>query len=321
MAGTCEHAVDSAETLGLSGPFTKPTSAPLALKPDGPVAVPMADGLAMAAGGGDPLLESYSGPPVNAFSVVQGSVAGPSEAWAAAAPLLDGEAVFAGGVPAAGGVESQALLFVPAAEAAIPYGLRFSNVRVGSKAVAALVVTNVGGQPLVISGVSLAGRSAPDFTIKNGCAGRSVTFGQSCTLTVRFKPKAGGRHWPTFTVQSNSITSRTYKLFGDAVSTGTAPSAVLPTGGPGAVPVVTCRRVNGARRCTKQLIAATATFTIARARVVLSRSGVTYARGIAWLTNLFLSAPRTIPAGLYTLKFLDQEGSKTVSRVVPFRVG
>jgi hypothetical protein len=73
--------------------------------------------------------------------------------------------------------------------------LDFGEVPVGAPAEKALVVTNDGAAPLPLGTATLGGAAVADYSVlENGCAGTTLAAGQSCSITVRFRPgDAGGR--------------------------------------------------------------------------------------------------------------------------------
>jgi parallel beta-helix repeat protein len=85
-----------------------------------------------------------------------------------------------------------------------PASLAFAGTVVGSGAAAqSVTVTNSGTASATVSGVAVTG----DFSQTNTCSG--VAVGGSCTVTVTFKPTAGGARTGTLTVTSNANNSPT----------------------------------------------------------------------------------------------------------------
>jgi len=80
-----------------------------------------------------------------------------------------------------------------------PASLSFAGTVVGSTAAAqSVTVTNSGTASATVSGVTVTG----DFSQTNTCT--SVAVGASCTVTVTFKPTAGGVRAGTLTLTSNA---------------------------------------------------------------------------------------------------------------------
>jgi hypothetical protein len=74
-----------------------------------------------------------------------------------------------------------------------PAGASFADTLIGQSTPSQpLVLTNDGPDPIDISGVSLAGLDQSDFTIADGCTGRSLSSGDNCTVDVAFAPTARG---------------------------------------------------------------------------------------------------------------------------------
>lgn len=81
-----------------------------------------------------------------------------------------------------------------------PTTLSFAGQLVGASGAAQLVkLTNSGNVSLTISGISISG----DFSQLNNC-GSSLAAGANCTITVSFKPTAGGSRTGALTVSDNS---------------------------------------------------------------------------------------------------------------------
>ncbi len=167
-----------------------------------------------------------------------------------------------------------------------------------------LTVTNNGGQPLSITGLTFTGANAGDFILtSNGCLG-SVAPGGSCELTVSFAPQGLGARAATLQFASNDPSSPLQvALSGTGGSLPTGPTgatgspgptgatgsagptgatgATGPAGAPGKVELVTCRtvtttvtkKVNGktrrvkaqAQKCTGRLVSGTVQFTVTAA--------------------------------------------------------
>lgn len=88
-----------------------------------------------------------------------------------------------------------------------PDSLSFATSIAGQSSVATPVtLTNKGSAPLAISGISLSGTNAGDFSQQNNC-GTSVAAGATCTINVTFKPTAGGTRTATLMVTDNALGS------------------------------------------------------------------------------------------------------------------
>jgi parallel beta-helix repeat protein len=100
---------------------------------------------------------------------------------------------------------------------ASPAGLSFAGTVVGStSATQAVTITNSGTASATVSGVSVTG----DFSQTNNCT--SIAVSASCTVTVTFKPTAGGTRTGTLTVTSNANNSpTTVSLTGNGIGSTT----------------------------------------------------------------------------------------------------
>ncbi|WNI17077.1 choice-of-anchor D domain-containing protein [Actinacidiphila sp. ITFR-21] len=105
-----------------------------------------------------------------------------------------------------------------------PGGLSFAATVVGSSAATqAVTVSNTGTTSATVSGVSVTG----DFSQTNNCG--TVAVGSSCTVTVGFKPTAGGARTGTLTVTSNANNSpTTVGLSGSGIDSSTDIAAGRP---------------------------------------------------------------------------------------------
>ena len=88
-----------------------------------------------------------------------------------------------------------------------PTSLSFSAQTVGTTSAAQTVtLTNVGPATLTISSISFTGTSSADFTQTNTC-GTSLASGSSCTISVRFAPRARGTRSATLRITDSDPTS------------------------------------------------------------------------------------------------------------------
>ena len=267
----------------------------------------------------------------------------------AAVPLPDGQVLIAGGSVVTNGVGLQsAELYVPAPQAAASGG-DFGSQPVGQASAAQpVVVTNVGAQALRISFTALdqtAGDPSDFSLLSDGCAGRTLAFEQSCTITVRFTPSELGSRTATLDLADNEPSSGTIALSGTGAATtgvgGSEPpvtgpqgppgpigpagpagpagpkGARGPAGKPGQIRLVTCTRVvkhhkKPVRVCKTKVISGTATFTATPAKAKLTRGHRVYATGTALYAQLNLRARRAIHPGRYTLTLTRHDGHRVI---------
>ncbi len=93
-------------------------------------------------------------------------------------------------------------LLVPAA-ALGPASLVFSAQLAGTTSAAQTATLSNSGTTLTISGVTITGANAGDFSLTNGC-GASLAGGANCQIPVTFKPSVGGAESATLTVTDDS---------------------------------------------------------------------------------------------------------------------
>lgn len=93
------------------------------------------------------------------------------------------------------GTQSVALTGAATEVKLVPTSLKFGSVTVGQTKTLPVTLTNVGSSAMSIvsPGIVITGTAAGDYTQTNTC-GSSVGAGQSCTISVTFKPtKTGSR--------------------------------------------------------------------------------------------------------------------------------
>lgn len=217
---------------------------PMATVRVGPSASPLPDGRVLVAGGSlsggggalssteifDPATETFSTGP-----------ALPAPRFAAAAsPVSGGRTLLAGGGQALSNPSATSVIFNTAPEPTAS-GRAFGDQTVDRpSAVRQISVTNLGAQILRIGGAPvLGGTDAADFAIAGDtCAGRSLSFRQSCEVGVVLTPSALGARSATLVIESNTdpvITS--FPLTGIGVEPPTGPTGATgetgSTGGTG----------------------------------------------------------------------------------------
>jgi len=98
--------------------------------------------------------------------------------------------------------------------------LSFGNQTVGTASAAqSLTVTNSGGAALNISSVLLTGANYGDFSGTSTCVNVTVSVGQTCTVTITFKPTAAGPRAAAISITDNAANSpQTVQLGGTGVN-------------------------------------------------------------------------------------------------------
>jgi hypothetical protein len=235
---------------------------------------------------------------------------------AATVTLPNGKVLIAGGYGNSGYLKSAEEPSISPVGAQISGG-NFGEEPVGQPSAAqTVVVTNVGAQPLSISGAALSGANAADFKIEQDfCAAAELELRQVCVITVSFTPPAAGSFSARLTLRDNETTPSSLALSGRSVAatgglvgpTGAAgpagkdgPAGPAGTSGPtgkegapGELELVTCKAVTvivkkhghkhtvHAEDCTGKLVSGSAALTISAssAHATLARAGVVYATG------------------------------------------
>ena len=86
-----------------------------------------------------------------------------------------------------------------------PAGLSFGNQTEGTSVTKTVTLKNTGATTLSITGMTVTGPGAADFTLTpaSNC-GSSLTAGNSCTISVKFKPVAKVSYSATLNVMDNA---------------------------------------------------------------------------------------------------------------------
>ena len=84
----------------------------------------------------------------------------------------------------------------------LPKNLNFGNVQVGSSLQKTVTMQNVGAASMSISGFSITGANAADYSQTNNC-GTSLAGHASCTITVTFTPAATGTRLANLSITDN----------------------------------------------------------------------------------------------------------------------
>ena len=159
---------------------------------------------------------------------------GPTQAWSGGGVALTRAWVTAQ-------VFAQMPLSSAPAMSATPTSLSFGERVVGTVGSSQTVtVKNTGSAPMTLSGTSITGTNAPDFSVVSNSCGTSVAAGASCSIGVNFAPGAVGTRSASMSISHNAAgTPQVVGLGG----TGTAPhlvgapTNVVATGGDGALKV------------------------------------------------------------------------------------
>jgi hypothetical protein len=85
----------------------------------------------------------------------------------------------------------------------VPTSLSFGSQKIGTtSAPKSVTMTNVGTSTLTISGISLTGANAGDFSQTHTCGG-TLGAGASCTISVTFHPSATGARSAALSISDN----------------------------------------------------------------------------------------------------------------------
>ncbi|HET6864644.1 MAG TPA: choice-of-anchor D domain-containing protein [Solirubrobacteraceae bacterium] len=175
----------------------------------------------------NPVTEQFSASDLGAMTTPRG--------FAVAAPLLNGKVLIAGGDEFLGDPLASAELFEPPPEATAVGG-NFGDQTVHQPSVdEPVTISNLGAQGLAFAGASLSGQDPGDYALAaDGCAGRTLAFLQSCTITVRFTPAANGARPAEIVLDDNETSPEKIQLSGTGVPANSGPTGpagpIGPTG-------------------------------------------------------------------------------------------
>ncbi|UTF54821.1 Ig-like domain-containing protein [Natronosalvus rutilus] len=99
----------------------------------------------------------------------------------------------------------------PGRVAVDPGAVDFADTEVGSTASQTVTVTNIGGTPLTVSGVDLAGAGTP-FDVVAGNATTQLATGETHTVTVSFEPTTVGGASDTLRIHTDDTTTPVLEL-------------------------------------------------------------------------------------------------------------
>jgi hypothetical protein len=90
----------------------------------------------------------------------------------------------------------------------LPSSLTFAARNQGTTSIPQQVtLTNVGNAVLTVSGISLVGVNAGDYSIQSNTCGSSLLANASCTVSISFSPTASGARRATLQVVSDAASS------------------------------------------------------------------------------------------------------------------
>jgi hypothetical protein len=323
-------------------------------------AAPLAEGEVLVAGGtGSETIAELFNPSKELFGALPGSSANSElrigRVAASAAPLPNGQILIAGGAGA--GAEKSAELFFSAPQATVAGGTFNDQTVSQPSAVSVIVLTNVGAQALSFGNVPSPTNT--EFAITGQtCESRTLAFGQSCTISVRFMPATTGTKTGSIVVPDNEPGEQlTIALGGAGVAANAGPTgqngqsgatgaqgaagatgaagpngpagARGPAGQDGQVILVTCtsttKTVNHkpkkVTKCKSRPVPSPTTFTASvLERASLGRHGFVYARGTAEKGRVVLHATRALAAGRYTLTLIRGHGTHAVVHRTPIEL-
>ena len=138
------------------------------------------------------------------------------------------------GLAAAGAASSVTITYMLPAASVSPQSISFAPQPQATLSPSQPVtVTNTGGAPLRVTGLTFTGSDAGDFLVSSDdCRGAAIDPGTTCIVNVSFAPQAQGSRTATLNVKSNDpLTPATLVLSG--TGSQLAAGTQGPTGAPG----------------------------------------------------------------------------------------
>ena len=204
-----------------------------------------------------------------------------------------------------------------------------------------VTVTDVGTDPLAVTGFQFNGTDSGDFVVESSTCGGTLQVGGSCTIEIAFVPQASGARTAALVVSSDAPTA-SLPLAGTGGSLPAGPTgptgaigktgatgATGPQGRPGKVELVTCKtvtkKVKGHRRnvvkCSGRLVSGTVKFTTSGASdtATIARGQNVYATGAliaigGGRRQLLLKQLKPLRAGRYTLTVRHRAHGRSSAR-------
>jgi FG-GAP-like repeat/Cep192 domain 4 len=101
-----------------------------------------------------------------------------------------------------------------------PGRLNFGAINAGTTSAAmTTTLVNTGNASLTLTGISIAGVDAGDFSVSSNNCGSSLNAGSSCAVSVKFTPTAGGARAGTVSISDNASNSpQTVVLSGTGIT-------------------------------------------------------------------------------------------------------
>jgi WD40 repeat protein len=219
-----------------TGNFDSATSLPAGR--NGAGAAVLGDGTVLIAGGALPLAPSATTliyePVTGAFTA--GPNMGSARSLPGMAPLPGGRVIAIGGNSGLATLSSAEIYNTDPTP--VSGGQSFGTVFIGQTRTSVIEISNRGSQTLTISGaLVVSGANSADFSLVPGgsCAGASLSYSESCDITVAFTPGAPGARSASLTIPSNAPAGILVSLTGSGeLGVTGATGSTGPTGNTGA---------------------------------------------------------------------------------------
>jgi len=175
-------------------------------------------------------------------------------------------------------------------------------------------ITSAGVLPLTLA-AAITGPQAGDFEVTDdGCSGRTLPRGATCSIGVRFRPGAAGPRQAELLLTPRVGVPRRVALSGDGLQPPTPTPGPGPVPGPSGSPLPAARSSCSVRRGPR-IVCAVVLPRRAGVRVALRlmRARRAYARAdLRAAGRVALQTLRPLPAGRYTLVTVVSDGRRSV---------
>jgi hypothetical protein len=202
-----------------------------------PQVAPLADGRVLVTGGnagvaGTQASAEIYDPATGTFASMSAALPTPRSSGAGVA-LADGRVLIAGGV-VTGQIQSSSFAYLPPPSPQVDGGDLGDQTVGRASAASPILLSNGGWQALRVTRTALSGPDVADFAVTaDDCSGRTLAYGQSCAIRVRFTPSATGTRQAALAISDNSdAVPHGHPLTGVGVAADSGPAGPAGPDGP-----------------------------------------------------------------------------------------
>ncbi|HEY0307806.1 MAG TPA: Ig-like domain repeat protein [Acidobacteriaceae bacterium] len=174
--------------------------------------------------------------------------------------------------------------------------VNLGTVPFGSSVTATVALSNMGGQPLVLSAITTTGSFSEAPAASRGCSSTGTrSAGSTCLVTITFAPVALGSYTGSLTFTDNSATGTTQTIAVTGIG-GKLPPVIALTGSPAAYTTP-----GTAVTFTAKVSSSTSASTIATGQVLFMNGATTLGTGILDATGTATFSTSALTAATYNV--------------------